>query len=57
MVNYDEGKRTEQNLIVRSRKSEADVWYSWVLLPTRHIIWYFGDDFTGQTTQPTVSQY
>ena len=31
------------------------VWYSSVQRPTRHIIGHFGDDFTGQTTQPTVS--
>ena len=29
--------------------------YSGVLRPTRHIIGHFGDGFTGQMTQPTVS--
>ena len=31
------------------------VWYSSVLRHTRHIIGHFGDNFTGQMTQPTVS--
>ena len=31
------------------------VWYSSVTRPTRHIISHFGDDFTAQMTQPTVS--
>jgi len=37
--------------------SEGMVRHSRVLRPTRHIIGHFGDDFTGQTTQPTVSQH
>jgi len=28
--------------------------YGRVERPTRHIIGHFGDDFTGQTTQPIV---
>ena len=31
--------------------------YSRVYRPTQYIIGHFGDDFTGQMTQPTVSQH
>jgi len=33
------------------------VGHSCVQHPTQHIIGHFRDDFTGRTTQPTVSQH
>jgi len=36
---------------------QTQEWYSRVYHPTRHIIGHFGDDFTGQMTQPTASYH
>jgi len=42
--------------LLEIRQSVSE-WVSRVLRPRQHSIGYMGDGFTGQKTQPTVSEY
>ena len=45
-------KLTETQLSQLNKRDKSTVG-----CPTQHITGYFGDNFTGQMTQPTVSQH